>query len=260
MAQVGPTTMPQPMQPSGPWSMDYADSQCVLSRTFGEKSEQIQLAIITQPATEYSEIALVFAKPVALPNSGKVVLALGDSAPLETSAFSSGISQTSNKRVVKITMTSRNFESILVSPILRIELANQPGRHFALRGTTDVISALNRCTDDLMIKWGGDPQAERQIVTPAKVSSDNPNWITLEDFPKIAVDQRHEGTTKIFWTIGLDGRAHDCRVVQSSGFSELDQASCAAILKRARYIPAKGAGDTPVISHRTRLVRWALPN
>ncbi len=64
----------------------------------------------------------------------------------------------------------------------------------------------------------------------------------------------------IGWTIGTDGRAVDCRVLKTSGVPDLDQASCRALVKRARYRPALDAMGKPVESYGTRNVQWLLPH
>ena len=68
-----------------------------------------------------------------------------------------------------------------------------------------------------------------------------------------------QGTTQMLWTIGVDGRVGECRIVSPSGQEELDKAACRAMTLRGRYAPAKDANGQPMVSHQTRKVKWRLP-
>ena len=51
------------------------------------------------------------------------------------------------------------------------------------------------------------------------------------------------GTVRVRYTVGTDGRVHDCAVTQSSGVAELDETTCRLLTRRLRFEPARdGAG------------------
>ena len=64
------------------------------------------------------------------------------------------------------------------------------------------------------------------------------------DYPRAASRAEVGGTVIAHFDVGTDGRAGNCRVVSSSGNSDLDATTCRLIVKRFRYKPATNAqGD-----------------
>lgn len=88
---------------------------------------------------------------------------------------------------------------------------------------------------------------------------DPARWITNDDYPPAAIRARAEGVSSIAWTIDVDGRVIDCKVVRSSENADLDAAACAALTRRARYSPALDEAGNPVRSSGQRDVGWKLP-
>lgn len=58
------------------------------------------------------------------------------------------------------------------------------------------------------------------------------------------------------FTVGIDGRARDCRVITSSGHAVLDATTCRLIEARFRYAPARDAAGQPVAEERGWRQRW----
>ena len=66
------------------------------------------------------------------------------------------------------------------------------------------------------------------------------------DYPRAARRTRIEGTVRVHFTVGADGRAGGCRVVITSGNAELDATTCSLIERRFRFEPARDAEGRPV--------------
>jgi TonB family protein len=100
------------------------------------------------------------------------------------------------------------------------------------------------------------------VIWPSRaMPRNNPgSWVSTDDYPSLGLMNEWEGTTGFQLDIGTDGRASECRITQSSGYSVMDNATCTIIRRRARFKPAldeKGNVETDAFSSR---VRWALPN
>jgi len=71
--------------------------------------------------------------------------------------------------------------------------------------------------------------------------------ISRRDYPRelegTAVAQQ---VVRLQYTIGPDGRVHDCRILQSSGVPLLDQRTCELYEQRYRYEPARDEAGRPV--------------
>lgn len=83
--------------------------------------------------------------------------------------------------------------------------------------------------------------------------------IAPHDYPADSLMRGDEGTTSFKLTLGANGRAKNCEVVQSSGHVELDTATCRLMMERAKFdmsaVPSKIASPT-----FTSRVRWTIPS
>ncbi|HMC90868.1 MAG TPA: energy transducer TonB [Allosphingosinicella sp.] len=66
------------------------------------------------------------------------------------------------------------------------------------------------------------------------------------DYPESARASGAQGTVWVRYTVMVDGRATNCRVLRSSGNGAIDETTCRLIQERFRYKPAKDAGGHPV--------------
>ena len=80
------------------------------------------------------------------------------------------------------------------------------------------------------------------------------------DYPPDARRARIEGTVRVRYVVGTDGRVGDCRVTRSSGHAELDATTCRLIEQRFRYRPARDAAGRPVPEAVSRTFDWLLPS
>lgn len=70
--------------------------------------------------------------------------------------------------------------------------------------------------------------------------------IEWRDVPGRVLAQSPRGTVRFRMLIGTDGRVADCRITGSSGFPGLDQATCAAAIRRLRWVPARDTAGRAV--------------
>lgn len=92
------------------------------------------------------------------------------------------------------------------------------------------------------------------------VPKGNPgNWATTNDYPSRALREEREGTTGFRVSVGPDGRVTDCQITSSSGHSDLDEAACANIRRRARFAPATDGEGQPTSGSYANRVRWVIP-
>jgi protein TonB len=79
------------------------------------------------------------------------------------------------------------------------------------------------------------------------------------DYPRGAMRAGAEGTVRVRYVVGTDGRVSGCRVTRSSGHAELDATTCRLIEQRFRYRPARDAAGRPVPETVSRTFDWLLP-
>lgn len=59
--------------------------------------------------------------------------------------------------------------------------------------------------------------------------------------------------------VDTTGRATACRVIESSGHTDLDEAACNTMQRRARFDPARGAAGEAVPGTWTSGVNFMIP-
>jgi protein TonB len=82
--------------------------------------------------------------------------------------------------------------------------------------------------------------------------------MTIEDYPAEALRNGWEGDVRVDLTIGVAGRVTNCRVLQSSGHSVLDDATCRIFTARARFRPATDPSGKPIEDHFQTHINWQL--
>lgn len=76
---------------------------------------------------------------------------------------------------------------------------------------------------------------------------------SIRDYPKQGRDERIGNSVTIEMTVGTDGRAHDCRIVSSSGDVGADRITCRLAEQRFRFRPRlNGHGDPVAATYRWR--------
>jgi protein TonB len=83
------------------------------------------------------------------------------------------------------------------------------------------------------------------------------NTISEDDYPDASRRAEEQGVTRVGYTIDPTGKVSACSVIQSSGSSRLDDATCKIIMRRFRFNPATRDGQ-PVSENKTQPVRWQL--
>ena len=68
-----------------------------------------------------------------------------------------------------------------------------------------------------------------------------------------------EASTLIRFTVGVEGQPSDCAIVESSAPPALAGTACALMLKRGRYIPARGLDGKPTAQVKLLRFRWQVP-
>lgn len=88
-------------------------------------------------------------------------------------------------------------------------------------------------------------------------ATDPARWIQLKDWPRAIDFDRGQGpdwTVRFKLTVAGTGRVTRCQIIKASGSSEIDSATCRALLSRARF---KLHADQSRYFERS--YRWSLP-
>ncbi|MDB5678047.1 energy transducer TonB [Sphingomonas bacterium] len=113
-----------------------------------------------------------------------------------------------------------------------------------------VARSLDACRSRRIADWGLD---EKQVI--ALLAKTTQSWFADVRYPPAAKRSGVQGVAVMIVSAGSNGKV-SCRVVQSAGAPDLDEASCAAVVKRGSFPPTKiSTTRYTVVS-----LRWALDN
>ena len=103
--------------------------------------------------------------------------------------------------------------------------------------------------------------AQDARAAPAKSLAHEPwpkgdprGWISAKDFPASA--RGEHGATTYRLDIDAAGNINSCEIVASSGFSDLDQATCSLMSARGRFVPALDETGKPTAGTHVATIRW----
>lgn len=94
-------------------------------------------------------------------------------------------------------------------------------------------------------------------VSPEPI--DPGHWIFTSDYPAADIAKKHQGTVEFQLTIDTQGLPISCQILSSSGWPSLDEKTCAVMLQRGRFKPARDEASAPVVSTWFQRIRWRTP-
>jgi protein TonB len=78
------------------------------------------------------------------------------------------------------------------------------------------------------------------------------------DYPKSALYQGEQGSVYFQVLVNPDGRVDTCTVLLSSGYKDLDDATCRLVTARARFSPPHGENGRAIYGTYRQVISWRL--
>jgi TonB family protein len=85
------------------------------------------------------------------------------------------------------------------------------------------------------------------------------NWLTRDGYPTQALREGREGTVHFTAHISSTGQIMSCEVTGSSGWRDLDEATCQQLKLHAHFTPATDEDGKPVEGDYRQSFRWIIP-
>lgn len=160
------------------------------------------------------------------------------------------------------------FDSAIV-PLLRagrqlsVERGNVTLAIFSLSGSAAALNRLEFCLTDLRRDGPAPVQTAAEIakrtIIPPRPATGAGRWFNLSDYPKKAQREGREGTVEFRLTVDAKGRVSRCDIAASSGHKDIDESTCKAVTKRARFTPAQDGTGKKVSGNYQSRVTWRVP-
>lgn len=241
-----------PLQASGPWHVDYDDTQCIASRNYGSDAKPVMLTLIPS-ATGAAMRILVVRNGRVEQRQEPAKLTLGKEKPIDAFSFIYDVPEM-NHRVILLNVPMTQFRAAAPSEMIGIE-SYELTAEFAANLLPNVLDALETCLVDLQKAWNITIPLPRLETPPA------PGLLTIftaADYPPAAQYRGLSGDVGVSILIDETGKVADCTVDHPSGVGLLDAATCYVIQKRAKFTPARDANGKPIRSAASQTVRWQL--
>ncbi len=134
---------------------------------------------------------------------------------------------------------------------------------YSLAGSAAGLNRLEACLADLRRDGPAKIVTAEEIaaatITPARPQGGAGRWFSMSDYPGRALRDGREGTVGFRLTIGTNGRVTDCVVMRSSGHTDIDESTCKAATRRARFDPAVNGNGEKVEGRYDGSVTWRVP-
>jgi TonB family protein len=242
-----------PLQPSGRWTVNYQQNGCLLSRRFGPEAGSVTLGFEPSMAVAEGRLLLVVPAPEKRPNrTGKARIELAPSGMVLAADFSSG--PIGPGRGIVLWLEPGSVAGLTDARTITVTAGDEPPVVLRTGGMTGALKAIRTCQDDLLRSWGVDPaDMIKEEDRPAVAT-----WFGVNSYPSSAVRAGAQGRVVSLITIGDDGKPTGCRIVITSGSSDLDKATCSIARQNARFGKVSREPKQPP---RWMLlpVRWILP-
>lgn len=93
----------------------------------------------------------------------------------------------------------------------------------------------------------------------ARPRNDPGGWVTEADYRSSWINREMVGTARFRLEIAASGKVEGCTITGSSGYVELDKATCDLVTRRARFDAAKDGTGARTAGSYASSVRWQLP-
>ncbi|WP_374414182.1 energy transducer TonB [Novosphingobium colocasiae] len=99
----------------------------------------------------------------------------------------------------------------------------------------------------------------RFAAKAAMVRNNPAGWATTADYPTRELRDGHQGPVRFELAIDAGGRVSRCTVTASSGWADLDRATCDLVSRRARFTPAMDTAGNQAAGTYSGTIRWVIP-
>ena len=255
------TTAAAPLLPTSPWSVEYAESACVLSRSFGGTPNAPIATLQLKPSSFAKTAFLTFVTNTSRrkpPVQRLATVGFLPSGRKERVEYWLKWASKPPRQSMDFHMEADLLKSLYSSDSMSVTLEGDMLLDVTNMKIAGALGALRSCQDDLLRKWGLDPTIIDRIATPAvPLRGGFVRWLKPSDWPADAIRARVSGRSLIAWKIKADGKPAECRIITSSGHRSLDVMACAVVIERGAYTPALDHAGQPMTTYETQNVTWS---
>lgn len=124
----------------------------------------------------------------------------------------------------------------------------------------DDVDQMNCLTNNIdlasMFSWADLDRRQQPNLQPTPINRQD--WVNMNDYPSAARANEEQGTVEFELAISASGAVENCVIIQSSGSTSLDLATCNLVKRRARFNPATDSLGRPISAKSKHRLTWRL--
>lgn len=257
------------LEPSGDWTLDYAEDSCALRRTFAQDGVGADLEILQQAPGAYFRVTVTSAtlglsrakakvrfEPDSRPQVPAYLVSeqLGERQSVEfTDSLQQNVFGASQPFVGWRDSTRDQREKSITA--LSIEEGFDRNIALATGEMHEPMEALRVCMSDLYGSWGVDLEAHENLAEPLRPQNGaqiarQVRHLVPDDFLRTDADLPAVVRT----VVGPDGRVKRCHVALADWPEQVSAEICDLVTREARFFPARDRTRKPIASYQAILI------
>jgi hypothetical protein len=262
------------LAPVSPWNVDWSKTTCTLLRAFGSKEDPSIVRIERFGPTNWFHLSIMSNEFKSFQQGQAVQLKFGDGEPERVPGVSPGKAGADGKAILFFATQSLADRAVrdadpeadpAVTPAT--EAATKTitvsyfgrDRIFATGPMDKAFAALSKCTDDLVRTWGLDPEQQARLMVRPKPQGSPATWLRSGDYPRDMLFSGKQALVSFRLAVNAVGTPTACEIQRSYNDQKFNDVTCANLLRRARFSPARDAKGNAVPSYFLNTVRWVIP-
>ena len=262
------------LEPISKWEVNYADDSCRMARKFGDADQYGVVIFDRFGPNDVFSLTLIGPVFKIIGNSDVVDFRFGPNEDQQSAEFFVGTigealptlilrgnhrigPQTkAEKEAIKLHKDDPNYTLAYVGPDREAAVSEltilRPLRkpvQLSLGSMKAPFSAMNKCIDNLLTFWGIDTKRHAKRSKRVIAQGNPSQWITSNDYPLRILQKGQPALIAFRLSVDETGKPSACHIQKSIGGKEFDDASCKALMKRAKFQPALDAVSKPMASY-----------
>ena len=243
-----------PLQPTGPWVVDYSNDQCLLDRNYGTDSKPLIFGIRRVPMDFDVHVSVYSRDGRTNASTGDAKIVFGGAPPIRAAfrAFS-----VSGKGLRSLTTYVSDGASLVAAAAragsISVRAPGELQETFQVPGFADGLQALDACVLDLGQSWGMTPEQQKGVKVLAHPL--RRDYLRPEDYTG-ELNRNANSRPQVRLWVDETGKPHDCVPLKATSSDEFAETTCRLLLQRASFSPARDSGGKPVKSILVYTIDW----
>jgi TonB family protein len=242
-------------QPIDRWTVNFDESQCVASRTYGTTENPLHLVIKRPAVGDVVQLGVTRRADRLDTDQFEAKVGFGGGKPLSTTVFAFTASA-SKQRAFLFNLSPELLPAGSTQTVMSLQAAGRLDEHLIISGMAPLMTVMAQCVADLQKVWNAGDEAGH---SPSLRQQPKAYWgpiLQAHTYPGVSSARLFGGAVTVALLIDESGKVADCTVVESSGAASLGVQACALIAERGKFSPAIGIDGKPAKGAILERIDW----